>query len=103
MKKIVITVSLLLLIAGCTQTGSNTTTLCNEMNITEAIIIAESSECSNKGVLITDDYFCNEVTGTWWIGFNATEPVQGCNPACVVNIKDKTASVNWRCTGLITK
>ncbi|MBD3312598.1 hypothetical protein GF352_04060 [archaeon] len=101
MKKLVIAISLLLLIAGCTQTGSNTTH-CNEMNISEAIMIAENSECSNKGVIITDDYFCNEITGTWWIGFNASEPVEGCNPACVVNIKDKTASVNWRCTGLTT-
>ena len=43
----------------------------------------------------------NKGTQTWWFdaNLNATKP--GCNPACVVDEKTKTAEINWRCTGLI--
>jgi hypothetical protein len=46
-------------------------------------------------------HYCNNVTGTWWIDFVPSEPKEGCNPACVVNIKTGEAEINWRCMGLV--
>ncbi|MGC9443853.1 MAG: hypothetical protein ACP5E9_02805 [Candidatus Methanospirareceae archaeon] len=66
----------------------------------EARAIAENSTCMQEGTL-TDTYFYNEYTRTWWIDLEPYEHKEGCNPACVVNITTKTAEVNWRCTGLI--
>jgi hypothetical protein len=55
--------------------------------------------CMMPSKICEKTYFCNEGTGTYWINLNITK--EGCNPACVVNIADKTAEINWRCTGLI--
>lgn len=49
---------------------------------------------------LKDFYYCNNVTGTWWIDFSPNEVKDGCNPACVVNVKTGDAEINWRCTGL---
>lgn len=68
------------------------------MELKEALIIASASECTKNGAL-TDHYTCNNNTGTWWIDLDL--PKEGCNPACVVNIENKTAEINWRCTGLL--
>ena len=72
------------------------------MTIEEALEIANNSECSEKGYL-TDNYMYNEATFTWWIDLDMKEEfkIQGCNPACVVNVKTKEANINWRCTGVI--
>lgn len=67
------------------------------MNLREARLIAQESECS-RGEL-KEEAFCNETTGTWWLGLDVEKP--GCFPACVVDVTDKTAVINWRCTGLI--
>jgi hypothetical protein len=69
----------------------------------EAFNIArESRDCSMTGVL-TDKFFYNENTKTWWIDLERMPELEkdGCNPACVVNEETKTAEVNWRCTGFI--
>jgi len=50
---------------------------------------------------LTEEYFCNDFTGTWWIDFVPDEVKDGCSPACVVNVKTEEAEVNWRCTGLV--
>jgi len=76
-----------------TKTGTS-------MTLSEALKIADSSECVEMGMLTTD-FFCNPVTGTWWIDLAPFTEREGCNPACVVNITTKTAEVNWRCTGLL--
>jgi hypothetical protein len=68
------------------------------MSEAEARAIAANSECARIGTL-KDNAFYNESTGTWWIDLAADKP--NCNPACVVHVSDKTAEVNWRCTGLI--
>lgn len=68
------------------------------LSLEEAIGIAEKSDCAGTGIL-TSDYSCNPVTGTWWINMNvAGKP--NCSPACVVYVGLRTADVNWRCTGL---
>ncbi len=69
-----------------------------QMTIKEALQIAEDSECGQEGS-IKDTYMCNPDTGTWWIDLEIEK--EGCNPACVVDIDDKTAEINWRCTGVI--
>ena len=101
------------------------------LTLTEAIDAAKSSECGNDIVIdcscpqgyrkegeicnpecyysspkclapstqCEKSYFCNAGTGTYWINMNITK--QGCNPACVINVENKSAEINWRCTGLI--
>ncbi|MDH7486987.1 MAG: serpin family protein [Anaerolineae bacterium] len=64
----------------------------------EALQIARDSECLEQGQL-KETHFCNENTGTWWIDLDIVKP--GCAPACVVNVNDKSAAINWRCTGLL--
>jgi hypothetical protein len=72
--------------------------------IEEALVIAESSECTAKGTLV-ETYFYNENSKTWWIDLRMKDEFEknGCNPACVVSEETKTAEINWRCTGLITE
>jgi hypothetical protein len=67
------------------------------MTITEAYILA-SKYCLTGS--FSTEVSCNDITGTWWINFNPDTPKQGCSPACVVDINQKTAEINWRCTGL---
>ena len=71
---------------------------CESLTIEEAIDIAEQSECLQEGQL-TDEYFYNEYTKTWWINLDTEK--EGCSPACVVYEETKTAEINWRCTGLL--
>jgi len=56
----------------------------------------------NSGITedqLTDDFFYNENTQTWWIDVDIEK--EGCKPAIVVDEKTGTAEINWRCTGLI--
>ena len=71
---------------------------CGGMTLTEAKEIALASECVEEGSL-TDNSFCNDSTGTWWIDLEVEKP--GCAPACVINVSTKQTEINWRCTGLI--
>lgn len=69
----------------------------------EALAIArESKECSMAGIL-TDEYFYNENSRTWWIDLERMPELEkdGCDPACVVSEKTREAEVNWRCTGAV--
>jgi hypothetical protein len=68
------------------------------INLFEAQKIFDASQCSREGSA-KPEHFCNETTGTLWIDIMAYR--KGCNPACVINVKTKTAEVNWRCTGAI--
>jgi len=71
-----------------------------KMSKIEAIKIANNSECMKEGKLfLLGEFECNEYTGTWWIVLNTKTKHPGCLPACVVNVVDKSASINWRCTG----
>lgn len=78
----------------CIKKGTN-----YSMSYEEARRIALSSECVENATL-SDVYTCNNITGTWWIDLNMTEKKEGCHPACVVFVENKTAEINWRCTGL---
>ena len=71
-----------------------------EMKIETAILIGVK-QCQGGKLDLQEEYYCNDYTGTWWIGFTPDEPKAGCNPACVVDIENETAEINWRCTGLI--
>ncbi|PIZ52434.1 hypothetical protein COY27_00370 [Candidatus Woesearchaeota archaeon CG_4_10_14_0_2_um_filter_33_13] len=75
---------------------------CNNNNSTkdQAISLAEKSECGQAAYL-TEEINHNEYTNTWWINLKMKEPKTGCNPACVINLEQKTAEINWRCTGLL--
>ncbi len=69
-----------------------------DMTLKDAMFVALMSECTEEG-MINADAFCNENSGTWWIGLDVTK--KGCMPACVVDVATKTAEINWRCTGLL--
>ncbi len=71
-----------------------------KMSLTEAREVANNSECTKDGPL-KDTYMCNENTGTWWLDLDIKK--EGCDPSCVINVVNKNASINWRCTGLITE
>ncbi len=72
----------------------------NEMRVDDALLIGEK-QCLGGKIDMNKEYFCNDYTGTWWIGFVPDEPKEGCSPACVVDIETKVAEINWRCTGII--
>ncbi|HIH38762.1 hypothetical protein J4460_03220 [Candidatus Woesearchaeota archaeon] len=67
------------------------------MTVEEAGAIVLSSDCVKEGS-IKGEPFYNNITYTWWFDLDIDKP--GCSPACVVE-DDKTADINWRCTGLI--
>lgn len=87
---------------ACGLLASDDEATTNETKMTEkeAIQIAESSQCLKDGTLNKEDTFYNENSQTWWITMISDK--EGCNPACVVS-SDKTAEVNWRCTGLLNQ
>jgi len=103
---IILSILLLLLTISCDDDDDNPTDqeTCidtengAQMTIEEALQIAEDSECGQEGS-IKDTYMCNPDTGTWWIDLEIEK--EGCSPACVVKIDDRTAEINWRCTGVI--
>jgi len=68
------------------------------MNLSEAVSIAQASECAKSGNLASTSSYNNN-SDTWWIDLDTVK--QGCAPACVVYAGNKTAEVNWRCTGLL--
>lgn len=69
------------------------------MSREEAMDIARNSGACAEAGSLTDNAVYNDYTGTWWIDLDADKP--GCAPACVINAADKTAEVNWRCTGAL--
>ena len=75
-----------------------------EISYQEASEIAQKNRCGLQEetlVAFSTNYLCNENTGTWWVDLILKPEKAGCNPACVVDIVEKTAEVNWRCTGTI--
>jgi predicted lipoprotein with Yx(FWY)xxD motif len=68
------------------------------MSYNEARQIAQGSACMNEGNLTNESVY-NNITMTWWLGMDTVKP--GCSPACVVYGENRTAEINWRCTGLI--
>lgn len=87
---IILCIVALLVLAGCVEEKA-------EMSLSEAKAIAQKSDCMSIGNLTSESTYNNN-TQTWWLDLDTVKP--GCNPACVV-YENKSASVNWRCTGLI--
>jgi len=69
------------------------------MSLAEALSIVLTSPCTEDGAMPEETYSCNSYTGTWWIDLDIDR--EGCSPACVVDIEDRSAEINWRCTGLL--
>ncbi len=67
------------------------------MPFSDALSIAQGSECTKEGNL-TSNYFYNNNSRTWWFDLDVKK--QGCAPACVVH-ENRAAEINWRCTGLV--
>ncbi len=66
------------------------------LTLAEAKEVAIKSECGDN---LEKTFNCNQKTGTYWIDLDLEK--EDCNPACVVDIIERTAKINWRCTGLI--
>ena len=66
------------------------------MTKADAEKIAKESECGDR---LMNSFSCNKTTSTYWVDLNLEK--EGCSPACVVDIENKTAEINWRCTGLL--
>lgn len=66
----------------------------------EAKLIALESQCAEKGTVASEGLY-NSNSKTWWFNLAVKDEFkqEGCNPACVVSEGDKTAEINWRCTG----
>ena len=76
---------------NCVEEGTG-----NILTLFDAKEIAINSECGDN---LKETFVCNEVTGTYWIDLDLEK--EGCSPACVVDIENRTANINWRCTGLL--
>ncbi len=74
----------LIVLAGCST----------QSNMDKAINLAKNSECTKEGTL-TEEIHYNQNSKTWLIDLEL--PKQGCDPACVINLEEKTAEINWRC------
>lgn len=57
--------------------------------------------CSSIGDVSDEGGIYNENSDTWWFDLIPFEEKAGCNPACVVDLPNEEAEVNWRCTGLV--
>lgn len=66
------------------------------LSLEDAISIAKESECSEYE-LKPETSTCNFITGTWWIDLSIQKT--GCSPACVIDVSNEKAEINWRCTG----
>lgn len=70
----------------------------NKMYYGEAKMIAQDSDCMAEGAL-AEKHFCNDYNTSWWIDLD--KKMEGCSPACVVEVATKQTQVNYRCTGLL--
>ncbi|MDD4353868.1 MAG: hypothetical protein PHN56_05420 [Candidatus Nanoarchaeia archaeon] len=129
MNKLLLPLFALILIAGCTQSSQITNfeecvaagnpvmesyprqcmangvnfaeeiEMCGAMSIDQALITVQTSDCANEGIL-SGVYVCNNITNTLWMDLTI-EDLEGCNPACVVDVLTGEVEINYRCTGLI--
>jgi hypothetical protein len=53
--------------------------------------------CSDTGN-ISEEITYNANSKTYWMDLDTVKP--GCSPACVVFEENRSAEINWRCTGL---
>jgi hypothetical protein len=81
----------LMLLFGCASQGTG------KMTVEEAMNIAKNSDCMKQGNLDGTSFY-NENSKTWWFGLDTKKP--GCSPACMVWEENRSAEINWRCTGL---
>ena len=72
--------------------------LAEELSEGQAREIAMNSECGEVGAPKENAVY-NDWTATWWIDLDAEK--EGCNPACVVDVRTRKAEINWRCTGVL--
>lgn len=70
----------------------------NIMSETEALSIAEKSECNDAGTFTGESYFNQNSGGL--VSLNMETDKQGCGLRCDVSIDNKTATIGWMCTGL---
>jgi predicted lipoprotein with Yx(FWY)xxD motif len=69
-----------------------------KMTLSDAVGVARASSCMDAGNVTDVDAVYNENSNTWWLGIQITRT--GCSPACIV-YENRTAEINWRCTGAI--
>jgi len=103
-KRLVLAISIsLLVLTSCRPiTPETENRVDSEISIGEAYSIALESSCvSESGSEVFEKGYYNSSTKTWWLDTSLSK--EGCNPKCVVSESEKTAEINWMCTGLIPK
>lgn len=113
MKELIIAFFVLMFFSSCGTSEENGAVSCvadsGESMLCDSVQeVIYDSECAEVGEIKDLSHLqpacikgCNAGTATWWFDLVPYEEKPGCNPACVVDLKTKTAEVNWRCTGLI--
>jgi hypothetical protein len=91
-----------LILAGCVQPEEQycaDPTSGAQLGLAEAAQIAyANSECKAVGQF-SNTSNCNPNSGTWWFGLETNQT--GCAAACAINVVNRTAEINWMCTGLL--
>jgi len=91
------------LLTGCAKIMGEQWCVKNEtgakMKFSEAKEITMKSDCVKYGSP-KENYFCNEITGTWWI-YLAIQKGGECSPACVINVETKQAEMKYVCAGYL--
>jgi len=92
MKNAIIAICLVAFLAfsGCTQ---------EKLTPEQARGIAEKSICTETANLTADEGYYNNNSGTWWFKLDLHRA--GCLPHCVVLESNRSAEINWMCTGAI--
>lgn len=92
MKYSIFLIMVLFVLSGCTT----------QMTQQEAYDIASKSVCMQNGTISEEGSF-NENSDTWWFEMETHNGALNCNPACVVYSQNRSAEINWRCTGAIVE
>ena len=69
-----------------------------QLTASEALGVARASACTEAGNISDANPMYNNNSRTWW--FDILIKPTGCSPACVV-FENRSAEINWRCTGAI--
>jgi len=77
-------------------TKNNTTA---KMAFSEAEQLAKQTDVCSKVGKFKKHHWCNENSGTWWISLDSK--LSNCSPACVIDVVNKTTTVNYMCMGLL--
>lgn len=72
----------------------------SSMTEAQARAIALKSECGTEGALSSEGYYGENSSSFWNFGIESKTGAK-CASFCTVDVKTKTAEIQWMCTGVI--